>query len=49
MNRDRTYHVVCRDCPTERIVDSETQASEVAKNHRTELQDNHQIEFARIE
>lgn len=49
MNRDHTYHVVCRDCPTEQLVQSESVASKLAETHQVESGSEHEVEFARIE
>lgn len=46
-SNDRTFHVVCRDCQTESIVDTKSAAKELVDDHATDS--DHAVDFARIE
>jgi hypothetical protein len=41
-----TYHVVCRDCPTETIERSRDAALEEARTHR--LEHDHRVTYDRV-
>lgn len=40
------YHVVCRDCHVESLVDTETAAEQLVDSHVTES--DHTVEFDRV-
>ncbi|EJN61341.1 hypothetical protein [Halogranum rubrum] len=40
------FHVVCRDCNVESLVETETAAAELADAHAAES--NHTVKFARV-
>lgn len=40
------YHVVCRDCTTESLVDSEADAARRAESHAAST--DHRVAFARV-
>ncbi|MFC6786051.1 hypothetical protein ACFQFH_09155 [Halobaculum halobium] len=45
--RDHRYHVVCRDCPTELLSDSERTANRVAAGHENAA--GHDVAIGRVE
>ncbi|WP_170830630.1 DUF7542 family protein [Halogranum gelatinilyticum] len=42
----RTFHVVCRDCQTESLVDSEERAREFVDEHTADS--DHTVDFKRV-
>lgn len=43
---EQVFHIVCRDCDVESLVDTETAAQELADTHVTES--DHSVEFDRV-
>ena len=43
---EQVFHVVCRDCDVESLVDSETAAEKLVDTHGTES--DHAVEFDRV-
>jgi hypothetical protein len=43
---EQVFHVVCRDCDVESLVDSETAAEALADTHGSES--DHTVEFGRV-
>lgn len=47
MQRRILYHVVCRECETELLVESEREARDIVDEHAADA--SHRIAFSRIE
>ncbi|MFC4359904.1 hypothetical protein ACFO0N_18310 [Halobium salinum] len=47
MRESGVFHVVCRECRTESVVDRRADAETVAESHRSAV--GHRVEFARVE
>ncbi|QZX98783.1 hypothetical protein [Halobaculum rubrum] len=47
MMRHHTFHVVCHDCPTEHLSDSERAAARLAANHENVA--GHDVAIGRVD